>query len=41
MGEILMDYVNHEGAIITGYKEISDSKLLKLHKSRVYFNTWV
>lgn len=24
-----------------GYKEITDSKLLKLHKSRVYFNTWV
>ena len=24
-----------------GYKEITDSKLLKLHKSRVYFNSWV
>lgn len=41
MGKMLTDYVNHEGARIMGYKEITDSKLLKLHKSRVYFNTWV
>ena len=38
---MLTDYVNHEGARIMGYKEITDSKLLKLHKSRVYFNSWV
>lgn len=41
MGKMLTDYVNHEGAQIMGYKEITDSKLLKLHKSRVYFNSWV
>jgi pyruvate,water dikinase len=41
MGKMLTDYVNHEGARIMGYKEITDSKLLKLHKSRVYFNCWV
>lgn len=41
MGKMLTDYVNHEGARIMGYNEITDSKLLKLHKSRVYFNSWV
>ncbi|MBP1946692.1 PEP/pyruvate-binding domain-containing protein [Methanobacterium petrolearium] len=41
MGKMLTDYVNHEGARIMGYTEITDTKLLKLHKSRVYFNTWV
>ncbi|CDG64985.1 MAG: rifampicin phosphotransferase [Methanobacterium sp.] len=41
MGKMLTDYVNHEGARIMGYKEITDTKLLKLHKSRVYFNSWV
>ncbi len=41
MGKMLTDYVNHEGARIMGYKDITDSKLLKLHKSRVYFNSWV
>lgn len=41
MGKMLTDYVNHEGARIMGYREITDSKLLKLHKSRVYFNSWV
>ena len=41
MGKMLTDYVNHEGARIMGYTEITDSKLLKLHKSRVYFNSWV
>lgn len=41
MGKMLTDYVNHEGARIMGYKEITDTKLLKLYKSRVYFNTWV
>ncbi len=41
MGKMLTDYVNHEGARIMGYKEITDTELLKLHKSRVYFNTWV
>ena len=41
MGKMLTDYVNHEGACIMGYKEITDTKLLKLHKSRVYFNSWV
>jgi rifampicin phosphotransferase len=41
MGKMLTDYVNHEGARIMGYKEITDSTLLKLHKSRVYFNSWV
>ncbi|MGF7118844.1 PEP/pyruvate-binding domain-containing protein [Methanobacterium oryzae] len=41
MGKMLTDYVNHEGAKIMGYKEITNTKLLKLHKSRVYFNSWV
>lgn len=41
MGKMLTDYVNHEGARIMGYTEITDSRLLKLHKSRVYFNSWV
>jgi pyruvate,water dikinase len=41
MGKMLTDYVNHEGARIMGYQEITDTKLLKLHKSRVYFNSWV
>lgn len=41
MGKMLTDYVNHEGARIMGYTEITESKLLKLHKSRVYFNSWV
>ena len=41
MGKMLTDYVNHEGARIMGYNDITDTKLLKLHKSRVYFNSWV
>lgn len=41
MGKMLTDYVNHEGARIMGYNEITDTELLKLHKSRVYFNSWV
>lgn len=41
MGKMLTNYVNHEGARIMGYSEITDSPLLKLHKSRVYFNSWV
>ena len=41
MGKMLTDYVNHEGARIMGYKDLTDTKLLKLHKSRVYFNSWV
>ncbi len=41
MGKMLTDYVNHEGARIMGYTDLTDTKLLKLHKSRVYFNSWV
>ena len=41
MGKMLTDYVNHEGARIMGYTDITDTILLKLHKSRVYFNSWV
>lgn len=41
MGKMLTDYVNHEGARIMGYNDITDTQLLKLHKSRVYFNSWV
>lgn len=41
MGKMLTDYVNHEGARIMGYSDITDTRLLKLHKSRVYFNSWV
>jgi pyruvate,water dikinase len=41
MGKMLTDYVNHEGAKIMGYTDLIDTKLLKLHKSRVYFNSWV
>lgn len=39
MGTMLVDYVNHEGARKMGYKDLVDTKLIKLHKSRVYFNT--
>lgn len=41
MGKMLTQYVNHEGARIMGYKDLTDTKLLKLYKSRVYFNSWV
>ena len=41
MGPMLTDYVNHEGARIMGYREIQDSPLLRLHRSHIYFNTWV
>lgn len=41
MGKMLTDYVNHEGARVMGYNDIKDTELTKLHKSRVYFNSWV
>jgi rifampicin phosphotransferase len=41
MGKMLTDYVNHDGAKIMGYTDLTGTKLLKLHKSRVYFNSWV
>lgn len=41
MGRMLTDYVNHEGAKMMGYKELESGPLIKLHKSRVYFNAWV
>lgn len=41
MGKMLTDYVNHEGARMMGYKDLVEGPLLKLHKSRVYFNSWV
>ncbi len=41
MGPMLTEYVNHEGARIMGYREIEDSPLLRLHRSHIYFNTWV
>ncbi len=41
MGPMLTEHVNHEGARIMGYKEIEDAPLLRLHRSHVYFNTWV
>lgn len=41
LGEYLTEYVNHEGARIMGYRELTDTELLKLHKAHVYFNTEV
>ncbi|MEM3050280.1 MAG: PEP/pyruvate-binding domain-containing protein [Thermoplasmata archaeon] len=41
LGEYLTEYVNHEGARIMGYRELTGTELLKLHKSHVYFNTEV
>ncbi len=41
MGKMLTKYVNHEGAKMMGYKDLTSGPLIKLHKSRAYFNTWV
>ncbi|MHC1608843.1 MAG: PEP/pyruvate-binding domain-containing protein [Candidatus Methanofastidiosia archaeon] len=41
LGEYLTKYVNHEGAKIMGYHEITDAKLLRLHKGHIYFNAGV
>ena len=41
MGKMLTKYVNHEGAKMLGYKDLTSGPLIKLHKSRAYFNTWV
>ena len=41
MGKMLTKYVNHEGAKMMGYKDLTSGPLIKLHKSRAYFNAWV
>ena len=41
MGEMLTEIVNHEGARIMGYKDITEAVLLRLHRSHVYFNAEV
>ncbi len=38
MGKMLTEYVNHEGAKMMGYKDLTSGELIKLHKSRAYFN---
>ncbi len=38
MGKMLTKYVNHEGAKMMGYKDLTSGELIKLHKSRAYFN---
>ncbi|MHC1605133.1 MAG: PEP/pyruvate-binding domain-containing protein [Candidatus Methanofastidiosia archaeon] len=39
LGEYLTKYVNHEGSKIMGYKELTDTILLKLYKGHIYFNS--
>jgi phosphohistidine swiveling domain-containing protein len=41
MGENLTEQVNHEGAKIMGYWDLTDGELLRLHKGHVYFSTKV
>jgi pyruvate,water dikinase len=41
MGQMLTNYVNHEGAHMMGYKDLESGPLTKLHKSRVYFSATV
>lgn len=41
MGRMLTHYVNHEGAKMMGYKDLESGPLIKLQKSRVYFNAGV
>ncbi len=41
MGQMLTNYVNHEGAHMMGYKDLESGPLTKLHKSRVYFSAIV
>ncbi|HOP09795.1 MAG TPA: PEP/pyruvate-binding domain-containing protein, partial [Candidatus Methanofastidiosa archaeon] len=41
LGHYLTRYVNDEGSEIMGYKELTDLKLLKLHKGHIYFNSKV
>jgi pyruvate,water dikinase len=41
LGEYLTEYVNHEGARITGYWETADKDLLRFHKGHIYFNAEV
>lgn len=38
MGKMLTEYVNHEGARMMGYKDLASGELIRLHKSRAYFN---
>ncbi|QLH75657.1 MAG: phosphoenolpyruvate protein kinase [Methanomassiliicoccales archaeon] len=41
LGEYLTKYVNHEGSEIMGYKELTEKKLLRVHKGHIYFNSEV
>jgi len=41
LGELLTEYVNHEGSRIMGYKGLTDKVLLKVHKGHIYFNAAV
>lgn len=38
MGKMLTKYVNHEGAKMMGYRDLTSGELIKLYKSRAYFN---
>ena len=41
LGELLTEYVNHEGSRIMGYRDLTDKVLLKVHKGHIYFNAAV
>ena len=41
LGEMLTEYVNHEGARIMGYWDLTELDLLRLHKGHIYFNSQV
>ncbi len=41
LGAYLTDIVNHEGARIMGYKNLTDGPLIKVHKGHVYFSSAV
>ncbi len=41
LGELLTEYVNHEGSRIMGYRNLNDKVLLKVHKGHIYFNASV
>ena len=41
MGEMLTEIVNHEGAKVMGYNDITEAVLLRMHRSHVYFNAEV
>jgi phosphohistidine swiveling domain-containing protein len=41
LGEYLTKIVNHEGSKVMGYNELTDKRLLRIHKGHIYFNSEV